>query len=721
MTQDKPEDVNYPVSNHLVANLDRPTSAFPASILLPGWQSRLAAVEQKQASQPPIQVVVPRSPAYHAERLSRVVDADDAMAMLDFARQRPLAFIGLDTEFQYDRPGVPLKKNRTAYDPRSIRPLLMSLALAEPDGHGTITMYRFVLDLRVPEVLPALTELLRQHVVFVGHYLQAELMCLYQLGLPEPDRVWDTWVHEKALYLGRNHEKYNIKPEAEEAEQIRAAEHTEQENEFTYKLTSTSLRYGVTYPYAGDKERLQASFLNHPLGAPFTDEQVEYAAADAVAAAALYLPQVTAAAQAGILQHLTTVEMPWVITNARMVRRGVRQNSELCHRVEQTASIHKQKLQADLANQGIANARSHLQLEAFFETRGLLHLFQRNGKISFDKNMLQEFNDHHPVIPMLLSNRKIDSLLTSRILTDELVGADGRIHANHTQLGTHTGRQTSWGPNILGLGRVFRPLIVPEPGYGLGEVDLSQIEVGIAAAFYNDERLVNMFNTGDVYSAMAQYCYRQDLSAEDCSMPTTEFKKKYKTLREKMKTCTLGIIYGLKAHGIALRLRIAEREAFALVERFMGMFPALRQALTETPVYGGLCGYVGTVSGLRRHRARRIGSLTTWERNWMTNHPVQGSAAVVFKVAGNRLDRLYRRHGAWLLVPLHDAYLFETPLEVLREVADLTGRVLCESVQEYFPTLKPRVEVNIVEPRCWNKDGQADSVERWLDDPLFCL
>jgi DNA polymerase-1 len=39
----------------------------------------------------------------------------------------------------------------------------------------------------------------------------------------------------------------------------------------------------------------------------------------------------------------------------------------------------------------------------------------------------------------------------------------------------------------------------------------------------------------------------------------------------------------------------------------------------------------------------------------MKNHLVQGSAATVFKVAGNRLDRLYRRYDAWLLVPLHDA------------------------------------------------------------------
>ena len=40
--------------------------------------------------------------------------------------------------------------------------------------------------------------------------------------------------------------------------------------------------------------------------------------------------------------------------------------------------------------------------------------------------------------------------------------------------------------NILGLDRVLRPLIVAAEGFGIGESDWSQIEIGIAAAFYGD-------------------------------------------------------------------------------------------------------------------------------------------------------------------------------------------------------------------------------------------
>ena len=153
----------------------------------------------------------------------------------------------------------------------------------------------------------------------------------------------------------------------------------------------------------------------------------------------------------------------------------------------------------------------------------------------------------------------------------------------------------------------------------------------------------------------------------------------------------------------------------------MAMFPALRQALSDLTAFGAVRGFAATASGLRRYRADRSRSLSRWERNWLTNHPVQGSAAVAFKAAGSRLDKLYRRYGAWLIIPMHDAYVFEAPLGVLGEVAALTAKVMCEAVQEYFPELRPRAGVNIDDPSCWNKDGHADALERWLVDPTYSL
>src|SRR5262249_52762125 len=134
--------------------------AGPRLALLPGWADRLRAVADHEASETEPARVLPRSPRYYAGKTTLVESAAGAGALLDLARQRPLAFIGFDTEFRYDRPGVAIDARHTAHDPRGVRPLLLSLALAEPADVLDTQLYGFVVDLRAPGVLPALADLL---------------------------------------------------------------------------------------------------------------------------------------------------------------------------------------------------------------------------------------------------------------------------------------------------------------------------------------------------------------------------------------------------------------------------------------------------------------------------------------------------------------------------------------------------------------------------------
>lgn len=147
----------------------------------------------------------------------------------------------------------------------------------------------------------------------------------------------------------------------------------------------------------------------------------------------------------------------------------------------------------------------------------------------------------------------------------------------------------------------------------------------------------------------------------------------------------------------------------------MIMFPQLKEALFLASAYGSIRGYVSTLTGLHRYRARQ-GTPSRWELNWLRNHRVQGGAAAIFKVTGNRLDKLYQRYNAWIIIPLHDAFIFEAPINVLREVAALTELVMCETIQEFFPLLKPKVEVNIQHPECWNKDGEVEPLTRLIEE-----
>jgi DNA polymerase I len=679
------------------------------------WETRLENVRAEPA-RTQINYGLKKSPGYYTEKINFVDSVDKAEAMLELAQQRHLSHVGFDTEFRFDRPGVIIDKRNTKYDPFSIRPQLFSLAMVEPLNDGSGRIFVFVVDLRKPELLPILEQLFKLPIPFVGHYAKVELFCLFKLGIKEPNILWDTFIFEKALHLGRHHYKYRLKKNSDDAEEIQIKEEKEETESFSNSLIATCQRYGVKHGMETQKSRLQQSFLDHSDDAPFSSEQIEYAAEDAIATAQLYPPQTQKAVQQGLLQHCVTVEMPWVVTNARIEWNGARMDINKRDHVVHKVSEFKRRLEGELSEKfGIANVNSHKQLTDFFKMTGILEKFRRGQKVSFDKKLLKENEELHPVIPLIRIARKASDILSDKIFSPEFISEDGRIRAAHNQLGTETGRQTSRFPNVLGLDKMLRSLLIPDPGNGIGENDYSQVEVGVSAAVYGDEKFIQMFNAGDVYSAMARQFHKSDLTAADRDLSDQDFKVKYKDLRDQMKSCTLGMIYGITPIGLAKSLGVPEYKAKELQERFMSMFPTLRDALDYTVKNSAIRGYANTITGLKRHRGKS-GRADNWERNWLKNHPVQGSAAAVFKAAGNRLDKLYQAYDAKIIIPLHDSFIFEAPLEKLEEVAELTEKVMCYTLQEYFPELNPRVEINISRPECWNKDGDAESLERWIEE-----
>jgi DNA polymerase I len=684
--------------------------------LLNSWAKRLEDVNPSTERNRPA-LVLPKSPEHYSRDLNVVVTLSQAEAMLELARQRPLSHAGFDFEYTFDRPAIWINCKSQIRDPRSIHPLLLSLSFAEPLGNNAGNLYSFVIDLRIQDFSPVLSKIFDLPLCFVGHSIKGDLFCLNKLGVDWPRFVWDSILCEQARYLGLYSLKQRRTGESDEIEEIREKEAREEDDQIRYSLIATCQRNQIPYLFSSKKRYLQASFLEHDAGTPFTEEQLRYAAEDAIAVARLYSYQVNAAAQTGILRHLILVEMPWIKTNAQIEWNGIKVDPAKREVLREACERHLPAIIEKLRPFGIKNPNSHKQLETFFRKMGLLELFCKKGKYSFDKKLLSRFKEKHPAIPLLLAARQIRDLLSDKILSSVLDDECGRIHPIHRQLGTETGRQTCKLPNVLGLHRALRPLIVPDSGNGIGEADWSQIEVGISAAIYKDVQLIEMFNTGDVYSAMAQYLFKDQVSIEDCLLPGTEFKRKHPDLRNRMKSCTLGIIYGVTPYGLSQMLNISKLEAVQLQNRFMEMFPTLQQSLRQTADFAVIRGYATTITGLRRLRSSK-GQATAGEYRSLLNYPVQASAAIAFKIAGNRLHELYKQFDARLIVPLHDAFIFEAPLGKLFEVASLTTQIMCEVVSEYFPVLRSKVEINIKSPDCWNKDGDPESFRRWLQDPM---
>lgn len=663
--------------------------------------------------------VLPLSPAHFEAAINFVDDAESGQQMVSLVRQRPIAYVGFDFEYRFSRPGVVMKRHGNKElvwnDPKSVVPLLASFTFTEPDPQ--LRLYQFVVDVQNTATLQHVQTVLSQPLSFCCHHAPAELHCVWQLGLRAPDTIWDSLVAQRAQLLGRFHARNWAQPSATDEEEAGQAAQSQWEIASRCSLIAVCRRHGIEHPFGDSKGLLQASFLNHQVGEPFVPEQLAYAAADATAAAQIYAKQVDEAVETNALRHLLDIEMPWAITNARMIYDGIYLSPERTHQVHAACLLNVDRLEAELRAEGLQNVNSHPQVEDFLAGKGLLELFNSGGKYSFTDKRLEAAEDRDPAIAKLRQCRRMRKLLSDKLLSNELIGADGRLHPDHRQLGADSTRNSMRWPAVGGVGKALRPLVVPqEKGMGIGEVDLSQIEVGIAAAVYGDQRLIDMFNSGDVYSQMAKKYHRDVLPARALELPDEQFKKQFRKERGTMKVFTLGIIYNVTAVGLSMQLGISKFAAQQKLDAFLNLFPELGAALKQAVEYGQIRGYAELASGLRRYRGR-TGPLTNWEVNWLRNTPVQGTAGLIFKKAGNRLYRRLQHYGARLLLPLHDAFVFEAPLPHMTTVAKITHDVMISAVQEYFPELNPHADINIDHPAAWTKDGKHRSLDLWCVHP----
>jgi DNA polymerase-1 len=634
-------------------------------------------------------------------RVNHVKSLSEFKEIVKLARQLSLSHIGFSFYFTYDNPGVALKTT-IVHDPRTIQPVKLALVLAESRSRTKAAYHQVVVDVGKPRLVKALKPLFGLKVPFVGYDLKPTFFCLWQLGLPVPETVWDGLVCEQALHLGRYHHKYAPNRGNGVAARISAKTWAKEQLAFQTSLMCACQRHGVLYlsPPQGSIGGQSDSFL-----------------ASALAATKLYGRQVAATKVAGIHDHLVTVEMPFVETLARIEWTGVRVSEKRRARIVAKCDKAIAKLQKSLGQHGLTNHRSHDEMLQFFRKEGLFHQFQYGAGYSFDRDRLKQAKAQHPAIGLILALRRLEDMRNSELLNPSLVGADGCIHPTYEQLGTATGRLTCHHPSILSVDSLLRPVVVPGRSRGIGEVDWSQVEVGIAGAVFGDNDLIDMFNKGDVYAAMAQVFYRNELPKSARNLSTRKFKEKYPDLRSQMKACTLGIIYGLTQHGLANQLKCSLRQAQGLYDEFMAMFPQLRLAMKKTAATARKRGYASTITNLHRYRGSK-GPVQEWEARWFINHRIQGTAAAIFKMALNRLNQLYQPYDARLIIPLHDAVIFEAPLEALKEVAELTAKVMIETLKEILPVLEPRVEINMAKPRCWNKAGKANGLSEWLRKTL---
>lgn len=385
------------------------------------------------------------------------------------------------------------------------------------------------------------------------------------------------------------------------------------------------------------------------------------------------------------------IEMPLVSVLAKMERAGMLVDPDRLHSLSEglaTQITEVERSIRDLAGDETFNIGSPMQLShVLFDVMGLptkgLKKTKR-GYYSTNAKVLSDLARDHEIVRLILDWREKSKIKSTYLDTlGPLRRGDGRVHTTYNQTITATGRLSSSDPNLQNiptrseLGRTVKTAFSAGEGSVFLAVDYSQIELRLLAHLSGDEHLVRAFNEGEDFHA--------ETAARVFGVPVSEVTP---DLRSRAKAVNFGIVYGQQAYGLSQSLHISMVEARDMIDRYYEAYPGVRTFLDNVVARAKQTGYAETMYGRRRHipelKAKNPQLRGFGERTAM-NHPMQGTAADIIKIAMVRVSRRLEEEGfaAHMILQVHDELDFECPVE---EVERLTAMV--RDVMEHVVDLR---------------------------------
>lgn len=389
------------------------------------------------------------------------------------------------------------------------------------------------------------------------------------------------------------------------------------------------------------------------------------------------------------------IEMPLVPVLAKMERAGMLVDPDRLHSLSEglaTQITEVERSIRDLAGDETFNIGSPMQLShVLFDVMGLptkgLKKTKR-GYYSTNAKVLSDLARDHEIVRLILDWREKSKIKSTYLDTlGPLRRGDGRVHTTYNQTITATGRLSSSDPNLQNiptrseLGRTVKTAFSAGEGSVFLAVDYSQIELRLLAHLSGDEHLVRAFNEGEDFHA--------ETAARVFGVPVSEVTP---DLRSRAKAVNFGIVYGQQAYGLSQSLHISMSEARDMIDRYYEAYPGVRTFLDNVVARAKQTGYAETMYGRRRHipelKAKNPQLRGFGERTAM-NHPMQGTAADIIKIAMARVSRRLEEEGfaAHMILQVHDELDFECPVDEVERLTTMVRDVMEHVVDLRVPLI----------------------------------
>jgi len=337
--------------------------------------------------------------------------------------------------------------------------------------------------------------------------------------------------------------------------------------------------------------------------------------------------------------------------------------------------------------------------EVLFDRLGLKSV--RSGKTmrSTDAEVLEELQDEHPVVALLLQYRQLVKLKNTYLdkLGQIINPRTGRIHASFNQTVTATGRLSSSDPNLQNipvrteLGKKIRSAFVAQKDCDcLLSADYSQIELRLLAHFSGDPALRKAFaEDQDIHRFVAAQVYgvRPELVSGE--------------MRSRAKAVNFGIIYGQGAFGLSRTTGMSQGEAKKFIEDYFARYGSIRAFMDRSIEQVKQAGFAETMLGRRRPivglNSKNFNVRSQGQR-LAINTIIQGSAADLIKVAMINIQRRidHEKLPIRMILQVHDELVFELPAAGAEEHGKWIAEEMASAIRFDVP-----IKVDVTIGKSW--------------------
>lgn len=399
---------------------------------------------------------------------------------------------------------------------------------------------------------------------------------------------------------------------------------------------------------------------------------------------------------------LHEIEMPLIEVLSYMEKNGIKIDKNYFKNYSLELELDLSKIEKEIYEEAgeIFNINSPKQLgEILFEKMNLPSGKKTKTGFSTDVSVLEDLDYMgYNIAGLILEYRKLNKLKNTYVDTlPTMVDEFSRIHTTFNQIGTVTGRLSSFEPNLQNIpvktdnGIKIREGFVADEDTLLMSIDYSQVELRVLASLSKDSNLLEAYREKkDLHSLTARKIF--NLSNDE------EVSREQRIIA---KIINFSIIYGKTPFGLSKELKIPVKEASEYINKYFEQYPRVTTFEKEIIEFAEENGFVKTLFG----RKRFISGITSKNRNiksqaerMAVNTVIQGTAAEVLKKVMIEIYKLLKdKEDIKLLLQVHDELIFEVKKVALEKYTQLLSKIMIETVKLEDVEL----EININSGKNW--------------------